>query len=626
MAEKMRSESPSSVLTCPLPLYSCGQSHDIQPQQSLLDTLDPIVISPRESPPYTTLFTGSTPPPKGEKNYSVPPKLLHSSLSSQDSIFPPDLQPQPQTTPGPDLLEMERLQVSPHPNRPMSWEEALVMAKAIGEPIIRAARQAQGHDTDEDEEDGDGCNEALAFLRDGPATEIDSEVYKKLIEPIHMPGVEKPEEWYIHPPTSIRDPRFKDEDPDVNWRTQRQGTQKFLSQWTTYDNSQKMWPQLLRGDLKFVTHVDEKYNYTPRNFPLTVTNPPGYIQHDFNCNWYFTPRINWNHQGYQVWFWQWLVKIPMKAKIIDIYHRPFFDGTCSPDGGYSLMIQDIEHLPAPRDMSDEQTRLHWHETSAGYMYNLDMKLKGHFSNPQRDQQIKSQVPGDFREVFRQMSDRTHASTYLRPVEVNDVDGLIPIFNWYAKNSTLSPYSKQLEGREIRSILENCRLSNLPFIVAVISDGKNAKDPEEKIVGYAYIKEVNDFTCGQNTGELHVFVSPDFTRKSIGWGLIHMILSIVDTAHSHGSPRYQWKPTTELPYDQGSMRPLHKLVCLIAYPVRAQEHFGWAHSWTAKWLKQSFGFQEQGILKSARYKFNLNLDVLYLFRNISLPTPVYGPAN
>ncbi|KAJ5288202.1 hypothetical protein N7478_003888 [Penicillium angulare] len=516
------------------------------------------------------------------------------------------------------MQDLKKLQ---HLERP-TWEEALVHAKAIGEPIIRAARQAQGHCTDEDEEQGDGCNEALEFLRDGPATEIGSGIYKKLIEPIHAQGVEEPEEWIIHPPISIHDPRYKDVDPDVNWHTKRQGTPNFLSQWTAYDDSLRIWPQLLHGNLKLATEVNEKYNYAPQYFPSTVTNPPSYIQHDFNANWYFTPKINWNQEGYQVWFWQWLVKIPMQARIIDIYHLPFFDGTCSPDGGYSLMIQDIQHLPTPRDMSDEQTRLHWHETSACYMYNLDMKLKGQSSNLQNNQPVIDRTPNDLREVFRQMSNPTHASTYFRPAEIEDIDGLIPIFNWYSKNSTLSPFSKNLEGCEIKGILEVCRQANIPFIVAVIADGKKGKEAEEKTVGYAYIQDVSDFTTGQNIGELHIFVSPEATRKSIGWGLVHMILSIIDTAHTRGCPRYQWKPILELPYYQGSMRPLHKLVCLLACPQRKKEHY----AWTAEWLKRSFGFEEQGILKAARFKFNQNLDVLYLFRTISMPTPVYGSTN
>jgi hypothetical protein len=34
-----------------------------------------------------------------------------------------------------------------------------------------------------------------------------------------------------------------------------------------------------------------------------------------------------------------------------------------------MILPDIRYVPAPRNMSEEQTRLHWHETSAGLMYN-----------------------------------------------------------------------------------------------------------------------------------------------------------------------------------------------------------------------------------------------------------------
>jgi hypothetical protein len=39
--------------------------------------------------------------------------------------------------------------------------------------------------------------------------------------------------------------------------------------------------------------------------------------------------------------------------VVDINHKAFFDGTACPDGGFSMILPDIRHVPGPRNMSEE---------------------------------------------------------------------------------------------------------------------------------------------------------------------------------------------------------------------------------------------------------------------------------
>jgi hypothetical protein len=71
---------------------------------------------------------------------------------------------------------------------------------------------------------------------------------------------------------------------------------------------------------------------------------------------------------------RWLIEKP-DMDVVDINHKAFFDGTACPDGGFSMILPDIRHVPAPRNMSEEQTPLHWHESSAGLMYNYVQEMQ-----------------------------------------------------------------------------------------------------------------------------------------------------------------------------------------------------------------------------------------------------------
>ncbi|KAJ5614586.1 hypothetical protein N7528_008240 [Penicillium herquei] len=513
---------------------------------------------------------------------------------------------------------------------PISWEDAVAKVKTLGEPILRAARQRNVRDQEDN-----ACNEILSILRRGPGTQPDSDAYRSFHQPLKARGVEASHPWSVVPPTSIPDKDYIEPDPEENWRTVSATDEKFLSQWKKYEESPSCWPQIISkgyNSFKLVSEPEEPWDYTPKPFPTTVSNPPGYVQHEFGCNWHFSSSSSWNREGYLKCFWKWLIRIPMQANVVNIYHKPFYDGTAIPDGGYSLLIQDIEHLPTPRDEKDEETRLHWHETSNSFIFNMqcleienigfkdiqfqalaEEKAKKQFSTKGADWQTI--------EAFHEMSDPARASAYLRPAELNDIPDLHRIFKWYAANSFVSPYEDPMSQSTVTEIFERCREENLPFIVAVPPDEDNA-DKIAGIVGFAYIRMMSELDVDKGTGELQVFVSPNATRKYIGWALIHMILSIVDIQHPRGSPRYEWKPTLEIPYYQGSMHPLHTLLVILSHPANDGE----SSSWIREWLQRDFKFKEQGMLKGIRMKYSVRMNAHYVARILRPPIQVGSMAH
>ncbi|KAJ6110957.1 hypothetical protein N7486_003192 [Penicillium sp. IBT 16267x] len=224
--------------------------------------------------------------------------------------------------------------------------------------------------------------EYLNAIRNGPANKIGTCEYIDITVIRTVKGVEKPEKCSINPPSFIADNGNEELDPEENIRRQIQGTPEYLNQWEKYNESPEVWPVVMHGIIEFPEvpclpdHPRPVFDPNEKQpIPGFVRNPIGCYQHVFWPNWDFQipKKIIGDDKEWQ--FHRWLSRLPETAKPQDIHHHAFFDGTASADGGYGFMIQGIQHLEAPRDMSDGETRLHWHETAAGHALNMSMMKK-----------------------------------------------------------------------------------------------------------------------------------------------------------------------------------------------------------------------------------------------------------
>ena len=514
-------------------------------------------------------------------------------------------------------------------NVDLTWEEALEKAKVLGEPIIRAARAARANHRGEREDNL--CNELLEVLRNGPGTKISSETYRKITSPLYVEGIENQPQWSIEPPTSLPDDDYQidAEDPEKNWRTKHTGTKKYLSQWKKYADSPRAWPVLdpnAPNGIKLVSEPDKNSKYGPKHFQTEVTNPNHYEQHDFGCNWNFSTNIGWNQPGWLEWFWNWIAHVPMQANVVDIYHEPFFDGTAVPDGGYDLMLQDIEHLPTPRDMKDEETRLHWHETSTGLIHNMatlneevdvvEKKTKKRQRLPDFEKYgdsverlqrlwVQTTSQGDLQRLFPK--DDAEPAVYLRPVTLNDIDELLPIFEWHARNSVTSRYGEELflngvngvpggRGRDlVQYAIQKSIESDLPFIVAVLIDPPEKRN-RPMIVGYALLERLSDYFSDSGTAELQVFVHQYHRRENIGTLLVDMILSLSDPDYTRKS-NCPWVLPPGMSSYPSYEHDLDSVHCGIAFTSGEEgEDF-----WIVSWLYRFFNFGAAGFLAGLRSK-------------------------
>lgn len=256
-------------------------------------------------------------------------------------------------------------------------------------PMIKAGRPI-----DDDRRSLERCcnDEAIspiiAVLRRRPGTDLNSPAYQALSQPRLAEGVEQRPSWSSNPPHAITDiAEFKEEEPNYGWRSIMTGDPRFLHQWEAYAESPVIYPVVVDKTSKLTFESDPHFKRPKLPVKKTLKEnkefqkgPKGSYQR----NWNFSPRLRWEQEseGEGDSFCRWLKDLP-KMEAVDIYHAAFFDGTAFPTGGYTMMIPDIRHVPAPRNMKHEQTRLHWHETSAGLVYNYVQEKKKKPKNERR---------------------------------------------------------------------------------------------------------------------------------------------------------------------------------------------------------------------------------------------------
>ncbi|KAJ5673395.1 Acyl-CoA N-acyltransferase [Penicillium longicatenatum] len=235
----------------------------------------------------------------------------------------------------------------------------------------------------------------LHAIRNGPTNNIGTDGYNRITKFRTAKGVEQPETGSIDPPCFIPYNELAD------LRTQPQGSPGYLSQWEQYNRSPETRPVVICGNIELLNpshHRNLKFDPEKKlPFPATVRNPMGCYQFVFHPNWGFqTPEVI-EGQDKEWLFHRWLSRLPETAQPQDIFHHAFFDGTASADGGCGFMIQGIHHIETPRDMSDNETRRHWHETAAGYA--ADMIILKKLWSIQRDSKRYDKIMDEFVKAY-----------------------------------------------------------------------------------------------------------------------------------------------------------------------------------------------------------------------------------
>lgn len=438
--------------------------------------------------------------------------------------------------------------------------------------------------------------ENLQNARNGQGTEFHSKVYRKLG---HIRVGTKTEEAQVksnRPTAPTSDDSDSDSTLDHSWKRKWVGTTEFHGQWAAYQASPCLFPQVKDGVLFLESSPNEcTYRHDHKSILSKVQNPAKYEQTEFELNWDYWPQDHWSPQSYRARFFSWLDAIPDPGMAIDIYHAAFFDGTACPDGGSSMMIMKDRHAPVWRNSKDEQNRLHWHETSAGYTWNIRTQMKTKIMIEIRESQKQMTLRG----TLGLPSKRIHPYLILRPGEFTDVDNLVSLFNWYAENTTFLPETAPITKIEVHKMIHLCRTRKLPFIVAVpeITTEVFEKRPDDpEIAGVAYVKRFND---ERSTGEVRVLVHPKCKQLQIGTALVDMIMRSCDTQQSPTGYRpYKFQGRENLAYGADYPCNLTHLVCSIAYEPSKLKRYAWIKTW----LSRTFQFNHLGHVRDGRVKF------------------------
>ncbi len=159
---------------------------------------------------------------------------------------------------------------------------------------------------------------------------------------------------------------------------------------------------------------------------------------------------------------------------------------------------------------------------------------------------------------------------IRPVNVNDAQDILNIYQYYIINTTITfeydvPTLSSFQER-IKNITKN-----YPYFVAV---------HQGKIIGYAYSNRFKERKAFDWSCEVSIYVDKNYQHQGVGKQLYQKLFTVLK----------------ELNY--------HSLFAFITYPNLSSEKFHY-----------SLGFKRVGYYPKAGYKFNQWCDLIVLEKNI-----------
>ncbi|KAK2809324.1 hypothetical protein FQN50_003966 [Emmonsiellopsis sp. PD_5] len=270
-------------------------------------------------------------------------------------------------------------------------------------------------------------------------------------------------------------------------------------------------------------------------------------------------------------------------------------------------LNETEHPVTCLDMTDAESAAHFHETSMGYMYNWQTRLR-HEQEAKQTQLVRmdmESMPASPSALTLHAPEEKVLTYYLRPIEPKDLPGLLALLNWYVQHTTRCVDLQQVTLETIRDRIQECNQEKFPTLVALQQKSTGAahamNGQNEEIYGYII---ASDFTAPDTinsyTAELELFVAPPYYRMGVATCLLDKILEILDPKYVH-KPGYHFDcaPSQADVYRAGKNRPVSRLVFIIHHP--ADEGGDGDYGWTKEWLETQFGFEEQALLKGTGFK-------------------------
>lgn len=446
--------------------------------------------------------------------------------------------------------------------------------------------------------------ELLAQARDGPGTDPNSDISQKIARLRQIPVTASTVESVSTLSTALSS------------FDEKSAVERYSAQWNAYKGTCRVYPSVVNGKLVLSTTPapGQEYREAPSaaQTGLKEQQQMG-SEHAaenkwadaFAADWEYRPRMCSNYAAFRDWFRVWLDTTIMNSCMADIYHVSFFDGTAHPDGAGSLFIGDFEHEATVLDLEDEETRLHHHETVAGYAHNFAIHIKKQEDEEEarKKRARAAYIEGMMRVAATPSPHVPRANIYLRPAELGDALELADLMNGYMERSSLSTDDTIVGHEEVHRRIQSCRSQLFPFIVAVERRTPRTHhetiSAPEKILGYSL---ANDFigkdSSGRYTASLQLFVRHDSKGKGIGRCLMDKLLEVCDaTFRSKRGYYFDNGSEDHMGYYPGGGRRLSRLIFTVTYPDNDRARYEWVMDWLKK-----YDFEEQGVLKGVAVKF------------------------
>ena len=241
---------------------------------------------------------------------------------------------------------------------------------------------------------------------------------------------------------------------------------------------------------------------------------------------------------------------------------------------------------------------------------VDKKLSEAKARKNEAKEVRRAYREHNRQIDREFKDKPvvnprapNADIYIRPATKLDLPTITNIYNFYIKNSIVTPELVELNETQWLNRWEDIEEENLAFLVAVLRNpkgtdnnrrGRRQPDP---VVGFAYAEEYGNLKSAfKYTCEIQFFVRNNFLKQGIGKTLVDRMIGSMDPGYN------SWMATDflaedRLRYELGGKRPIRSI--LIQLPYNAKDDTGM--QWKKTWLDKEWEFKLVGTLPGVAIK-------------------------
>lgn len=450
--------------------------------------------------------------------------------------------------------------------------------------------------------------ELLAEWRNGPGTDPESARYKFLMQRRGAGRIEADLRPSAPPPV---DPASLVEEEETGEKAWRSGITRddpvfkaqFAAQFPPYRESESTYPRLVEGKIILTSEPSEEQKaLKEKNSKRDKVVPVSFDDSQLLlARWDYAPRVDADQPQWRRSFESWLQRALDSSRVVDVHREAFFTGQALPDGTHEMYKPNWSYDWTWPDPTDEEGRLHQHETSQGYVDNRLARIK-------EDREVEARLAHErwladveFYKRYPKPGE-TRQDLYLRPVEDSDVEQLARIFSWFSENSPMSLDIGVISEEIVRNRIADVKNYRLPFIVAVErpTPGEDADTPS-KILGFALaIDHDGPWTTGQFAVKLEFYMMPREQQHGVGTCLMDKMLSVLDDRYvPKRGYHFRCSQEDDNAYRPGGLRDMARVIVTCSFPWSERDHYQYIRTW----LQRKWDFTEQGHLRGTRLKFD-----------------------